>query len=70
MCSHGATSDAPRTFYAVLGVDPQATEAEIKRAYRRRCLKDHPDKGEPLVLFRFVAHHAAFPPTSAPDAYH
>ena len=30
--------------YALLGVSPQATVAEIKRAYRRLLSQHHPDK--------------------------
>ena len=30
--------------YAVLGVAPTATEAEIKKAFRKKSLKVHPDK--------------------------
>ena len=30
--------------YSVLGVDPQASEADIKRAYRRLMSQHHPDK--------------------------
>jgi len=30
--------------YAVLGVKPQATDAEVKRAYRRLLSQHHPDK--------------------------
>lgn len=29
--------------YALLGVEPGATRAEIRRAYRRRALEVHPD---------------------------
>ena len=42
----GAPSDsvALRSAYAVLGVEPNATEAEIKKAYRRLMNQHHPDK--------------------------
>merc|ERR1719506_3026091 len=31
--------------YAILGVDPAATNEEIKKAYRRTAMECHPDKG-------------------------
>jgi molecular chaperone DnaJ len=35
----------PRSYYDVLGVSPQATEADIKRAYRALARRYHPDSG-------------------------
>lgn len=41
--------------YQVLGVTQQATEAELKRAYRDLCLECHPDRnpGDPVAEERF-----------------
>ncbi|MEZ3117698.1 ferredoxin Fer [Halobaculum sp. MBLA0147] len=40
--------------YEVLGVDPDADEAEIDRAYRRRVIETHPDQGGSVSEFRVV----------------
>lgn len=45
----------PRSYYETLGVSPQASEAEIKRAYRALARQYHPDSspGDPEAEARF-----------------
>ena len=40
----GHALNGPHDFYALLEVQPSASESDIKRAYRRTALKYHPDK--------------------------
>merc|ERR1719353_589358 len=48
--SGGATSSRPRrrvadmTYYDALGLKPESTMSEVRRAYYRQSLKWHPDK--------------------------
>ncbi len=47
------SGEAPRaSVWAILGVTPQATEAELKRAFRKRALETHPDRGGTAEAFR------------------
>ncbi len=51
-------ADAGRSPLAVLGLAPAATVDEIKRAYRKRALETHPDRGGDAEAFRGV--HRAY----------
>lgn len=41
--------------YTTLGVDKSATQAEIKKAYRKLSMQHHPDKGGDENLFKDIA---------------
>lgn len=43
------------SFYEVLGVSEDATETEIKKAYRGMSLKHHPDRGGNQAVFQEVS---------------
>ncbi|MGH2511720.1 MAG: J domain-containing protein, partial [Candidatus Limnocylindrales bacterium] len=46
--------------YRTLGLDPGATPAEVKRAYRRLAKANHPDSAGERALPRFLAIQAAY----------
>jgi len=46
-----------KEFYELLGVAQDATEAEIKKAYKRGALKYHPDKGGDPEMVRKLCLH-------------
>ena len=44
----GAREEKPidnSKYYELIGVDKKASTDEIKKAFRKRALKEHPDKG-------------------------
>lgn len=46
---------AKRDYYEILGVDKNATQDEIKKAYRRLVMTHHPDKGGDEEQFKEIA---------------
>ena len=43
-----------RTHYDLLGIAKSATQEDLKKAYRKACLKHHPDKGGDEELFKDI----------------
>jgi len=48
--------DDPEGLYADLGVKQDATKEQIVKAFRKRALKEHPDKGGDAEKFKLLAH--------------
>ncbi|KAJ3026923.1 hypothetical protein HDV00_011523 [Rhizophlyctis rosea] len=64
-------ASSEKDHYALLGVEPGATESDIKKAYRKMALKYHPDKAGPdnkeaAEMFHYlsIAHDTLTNPTS------
>lgn len=41
-------------FYDLLGIGKDATDKDIKKAYRKKALKEHPDKGGDEEKFKEI----------------
>jgi molecular chaperone DnaJ len=42
---NGITNNNMSKYHDILGVKPNATEEEVKKAYRKKAMESHPDKG-------------------------
>ncbi|CAO1637095.1 unnamed protein product [Parajaminaea phylloscopi] len=58
------TTDA-RSYYEILGVAVDASREELTRAYRKRALRTHPDRGGDETEFKLLA--AAYEVLSSPS---
>ncbi|MEX3566670.1 DnaJ domain-containing protein, partial [Micrococcus endophyticus] len=50
-----SAADEHRTAYEVLGVDRDADDAAVRRAYRAAARRTHPDAGGDPAAFRAVS---------------
>ncbi|MBI4010954.1 MAG: molecular chaperone DnaJ [Candidatus Rokubacteria bacterium] len=60
---------APADYYELLGVSRDATEADVKKAFRQLAMKHHPDRnpGDKVAEERFKAINEAYAVLSDPD---
>ena len=54
-----------KEFYDIIGVDQKATQEDIKKAYRKKVVKAHPDKGGDVEEFKKL--QAAYEVLSNPE---
>mgnify|MGYP000099845964 CR=1 FL=1 len=54
-----------KRYYELLEVNQNATDAELKKAYRKKALKEHPDKGGDPEKFKEIT--KAYETLSDPD---
>lgn len=69
-CAISALGGAPEDYYETLGVGRDASEADIKRAYKKLALKWHPDKNpdnKEDAQLKFIAIQQAYEVLSDPD---
>lgn len=57
-----------KNFYAVLGVQPSATQQEIKTVYKKEVLKSHPDKNKDVDVARFRDVQEAYETLKKPES--
>ena len=43
-----------KRYYELIGVKVNANDQEIKKAYRKKALKEHPDKGGDIEKFKEI----------------
>jgi DnaJ family protein A protein 2 len=55
MGGHASNADTTK-LYETLGVDKEATQSQIKKAYMLRAKKEHPDKGGDPEKFKELQH--------------
>ena len=54
----GAREEKPidnEKYYKILGVEKNASTDEIKKAFKKKALREHPDKGGDVEKFKEIA---------------